>query len=209
MLTPPARLRTPPDAMPTTPVIRFACACLLMLAVAAPSAQEKPTPLRVGDPMPALSGDFLTGRAATLPAAASGKVALVMLGFSYDSRFAVERWGSWFATAAAGRRDVTYFEVPMLGGAARLGRFFIDRGMRKNTPVAKHEQVITVYGNTAAWKARLGVTDATGTHAWLVLIDKAGVVRWMHHGDFNDAAAGGLQDALARLLPAPAPAAAE
>lgn len=168
------------------------CVCAMMLAVAAPSAQEKRAVLRVGDAMPALSGEFLTGRGASLPAAASGKVALVMLGFTYNSRFAVERWGAWFGKAMAARPNVTYFEAPMLGGAARLGRFFIDRGMRKNTPIAKHEQVLTVYGNTGSWKARLGVTDATGTHAWLLLVDTSGTIRWMHHGDFDAAVADDL-----------------
>lgn len=171
-----------------------------MLSVVAPSAQEKATPLRVGDPMPALTGEFLTGRAASLPAAASGKVALVMLGFTYDSRFAVERWGAWFGKTFAGRPGVTYFEAPMLGGAARLGRFFIDRGMRKNTPVSRHENVITVYGNTSTWKARLGVADATEGHAWMILIDQAGVIRWMHHGDYGDAAADELRAAVTALL---------
>lgn len=186
--------------VPGASVRRLACTCFLMLSVAALSAQEKPTRLRIGDQMPPLTGEFLTGRAASLPGAASGKVALVMLGFTYDSRFAVERWGAWFGTAFATRSDVTFFETPMLGGGARLGRFFIDRGMRKNTPVARHENVITVYGNTGTWKARLGVADATEDHAWLVLIDRSGVVRWMHHGDFDEAAAGQLRTAVSALI---------
>ncbi len=157
-------------------------------------------PLRVGDPMPTVSGEFLTGRSASLPAAAAGKVTLVMLGFTYDSRFPVERWGEWFGKSVATRPDVTYFEAPMMGGAARLGRFFIDRGMRKNTPVSKHEQVLTVYGNTGDWKSRLGVTNATEDHAWLLLIDAAGVVRWMHHGDFDPTVAEQLRLAVAELV---------
>ena len=185
--------------MPATLPRRLAVTCLLMLAAGAPSAQEKATLLRVGDQMPVLSGDLLSGRAASLPAAASGRAALVMLGFSYDSRFAVERWGAWFERAVTGRTELTSFEVPMLGGAARLGRFFIDRGMRKNTPRDRQEHVLTVYGNTAAWKARLGVTDATEKHAWLVLIDRGGVIRWMHHGDFDEAAADGLVRAIQGL----------
>jgi hypothetical protein len=48
--------------------------------------------LSPGEPMPALKGEFLTGRQAVLPGAASGRVALLALGFSYDSRFAVEAW---------------------------------------------------------------------------------------------------------------------
>ncbi len=49
-------------------------------------AQE---PLRVGDRLPALKGQFLTGRDAVLPQASSGQVALVSCGGSItaDSRF--------------------------------------------------------------------------------------------------------------------------
>jgi len=48
--------------------------------------------LSPGEPMPALKGEFLTGREALLPGVASGRVALIALGFTYDSRFAVEAW---------------------------------------------------------------------------------------------------------------------
>jgi hypothetical protein len=43
------------------------------------------------------------------------------------------------------RTDVTFFEVPMMSGAATLGRWFINRGMRIGTPTALPDQVITVY----------------------------------------------------------------
>lgn len=46
--------------------------------------------LKVGETLPELKGEFLTGRAAVLPTAASGRVALLLIGFSYDSRFQVE-----------------------------------------------------------------------------------------------------------------------
>ena len=42
--------------------------------------------------MQVLKGEFLTGRPAVLPDVASGRVALLALGFTYDSRFAVEAW---------------------------------------------------------------------------------------------------------------------
>lgn len=48
--------------------------------------------MQVGQPLPPLTGAFLSGRTATLPQAASGRVALLLLGFTYQSRFAVEAW---------------------------------------------------------------------------------------------------------------------
>ena len=92
-------------------------------------------PLRVGDPLPTLKGQLLTGRDAALPQAASGKVTLVAIGFTYQSRVPVEAWADWHRKKFGSRTDVTLFEVPMIGGLATLGRWFIDRGMRSGTPV--------------------------------------------------------------------------
>ena len=55
-----------------------------MATLQAGRAQES---LRVGDPFPELKGRFLTGRDAALPQAASGKVTLVAMGFTYQSRY--------------------------------------------------------------------------------------------------------------------------
>ncbi len=60
------------------------------------SAATHVSELAVGDRLPPLRGEFLTGREAVLPQAASGRVALLMLGFSYDSRFSVEAWARRF-----------------------------------------------------------------------------------------------------------------
>ena len=115
-----------------------------------------------------------------LPDAAKGKVTLAALGFTYASRFAVEEWGAWFKKQFGGRADVAFFEVPMMGRAARLGRFFIDRGMRKNTPKEAHDHVITVYGDTSAWKKRVGFTAARENDAYLMLVGPDGVIRWKY-----------------------------
>ena len=111
----------------------------LVLVAATVQAATTPEPLRVGQALPRLDGEFLTGRQAALPAASSGKVALVMIGFTYQSRFPVEAWGGWFRKATAGNPAVTSFEVPMIGGLAKLGKWFIDSGMRKGTPAELHE----------------------------------------------------------------------
>ena len=131
--------------------------------------------LRAADPLPQLKGQFLTGRDAVLPQAASGHVALVAIGFTYQSRFPVEAWADWYRTAIGSRTDVMFFEVPIIGGLAKLGRWFIDRGMRNGTPPALHERVITVYGGTDDWKRRLSYSPQHGNDAYLVVLDREGV----------------------------------
>ena len=160
------------------------------------AAQES---LRVGDPLPALRGQTLTGRTVMLPPGSSGRLTLVAMGFTYKSRFPVEAWGNWYRARMGSRTDVTFFEVPMIGGLGTLGRWFIDRGMRKGTPVELHDHLITVYGGTGDWKQRLSYSPAHEDDAYLVVLDREGVVRWLHHGGFDTAWSDELKTLLASL----------
>lgn len=160
------------------------------------AAQES---LRVGDRMPELEGETLTGRTTVLPQASAGKVTLVAMGFTYESRRAVEAWVAWYRTTAD-PATTTFFEVPMIGGIATLGRWFIDRGMRSGTPVELHDQVITIYGGTGDWKQRLSYSASHEDDAYLILLDRQGVVRWLHHGVFDRSRAGELKALLSSLV---------
>ena len=171
-----------------------------MATLQAGRAQES---LRVGDPLPELKGRFLTGRDAALPQAASGKVTLVAIGFTYQSRFPVEAWADWYRKTVGSRADVALFEVPMIGGLATLGRWFIDRGMRSGTPVELHERVITVYKGTGDWKKRLAYSPEREDDAYLIVFDRDGIVQWLHHGGFDQARADELRGILTSLADGP------
>ncbi len=175
---------------------------MLLFAVAA-DPQAAARPLAPGDTLPELKGEFLNGKTAILPQAAAGRPALLLLGFTYDSRIAVEVWAARFREQykSAGDR-VTFYEIPMIGGMARMGKWFIDGGMRKGTPKQDWEHVITVYGGVAPWKARAAFQDPKA--AYLVLIDGAGKVAWMHRDSaFDENAFAALRSAVDRLLQSP------
>ena len=169
------------------------------MPMATPRAGPAQESLRVGDRLPVLKGQFLSGREGELPRASSGQVALVAMGFTYKSRFPVEAWGSWYRATIASRTDVTFFEVPMIGGLATLGRWFIDRGMRNGTPVELHDRVITVYKGTGDWKTRLAYSAEREDDAYLIVLDREGIVRWLHHGGFDQARAEDLRGLLTSL----------
>ena len=157
---------------------------LLIMMSSIASAAVPVTRLAVGDMLPPLRGEFLTGRPALLPQAASAKVALLLLGFTYDSRFQVEAWAKAFRHEFEKNPKVTFYEIPMIGGMARMGKWFIDSGMRRGTPKADQEHVITVYGGTDAWKQRVGFSDPKA--AYLILIDGGGRVAWQCSGEFGE-----------------------
>ena len=170
----------------------------LLAGVIAMAAQTVTPPLAPGDTLPPLAGEYLSGRKAVLPAAAHGRVALVALGFTYRSRFAVEAWTERFRRDFGTEGAITFFEVPVIGGAARLARPFIDGGMRRGTPRGLHENVITVYGGGDAWKRRLGFTGADD--AYLLLLDRSGRVAWRHGGPFREEEYAALAAEVRRLL---------
>lgn len=167
---------------------------MTLTASAAASVAE----LAVGGQLPALKGEFLSGRTAVLPLAASGRVALLMLGFSYDSRFQVEAWAKRFRQDFGTKSGVTFFEIPLIGGMARMGKWFIDSGMRRGTPKADYDNVITVYGGTDAWKQRVGFDDPKA--AYLILIDQNGRVVWRSAGSLDEQRYSALSSEVSRLL---------
>jgi hypothetical protein len=175
---------------------------LLIASILLPGtpASTPTAPLTAGTAMPQLKGEFLTSREAVLPDAASGRVALVTMGFTYNSRFQVEAWIGRFRKDYGANPGVTFFEVPMIGGMARLGKWFIDSGMRSGTAKADQENVITVYGGTDTWKARVGLKNADD--ACLLLLDGKGIIRWTHNGPFDEAAYKELTAQLTTLLAA-------
>jgi hypothetical protein len=184
------------------PRILFVCG-VGVLVMAMGVARAGQDALRVGERMPELTGQTLTGRTTSLPQASAGKVTLVLMGFTYKSRVAVEAWADWYRATTDSTGAVTFFEVPMIGGMATLGRWFINRGMRSGTPVELHDQVITVYGGTGDWKQRLAYSTRHEDDAYLIVFDGQGVVRWLHHGGFDQSRADLLKGLLASLAGGP------
>jgi hypothetical protein len=154
--------------------------------------------LMIGQPLPPLKGEFLTGRPATLPQESAGRVSLLLLGFTYDSRFAVGAWASKFREEFETEPRVAFFEIPMIGGLAKLGKWFIDSGMRRGTPKQDHERVITVYAGAGDWKQRVNFRDPKA--AYLILLDARGNVAWRYAGDFDSGVYKALSAEVSRLL---------
>jgi hypothetical protein len=188
-------------------MIRIAACCAIagmavttVLAAGAAAQPGATGRLTLGAALPPLKGEFLTGREARLPDVAKGKAALLLLGFTYKSRFAVEAWSEHFVEAFGTKPDITSFQVPIIGGMARLGRFFIDRGMRNGTPKELHERVVTVYGGVDEWKKRVGFRDQAADAAHLILLDREGKVRWLYNGPFDPQAFDEMRQAATALL---------
>jgi hypothetical protein len=165
------------------------------------SAGQAAGELVAGERFPELRGEYLSGRKAALPGDASGRVALLALGFTYPSRLPVAAWTKRFRGEFDNTAQVTFYQIPILGGTARMGKWFIESGMRRGTPKADRENVITVYADTETWKQRLGVRAEDS--AYLVLLDRRGNVVWRHAGPFEETQYQTLAAQVRKLLSGP------
>lgn len=189
-------MRTPARSTPPRPSrLRHVGVALLLLVTARPSHAAAIKTLAVGDTLPPLIGHYLNGRDAKVPQDSQGKRAFLALGFTYKSRYQVEPWAEHFRKVHGTTPTITSYEVPVMGGMARIARPMIDSGMRRGTPAALHENVITVWQEAGEWKKRMGMRDPDA--AYCALIDGAGVIRWLHAGPFSDEAWDSLERALA------------
>ena len=189
-------MRTPTRTTPPRSSSRaHAWLALLLLAIARPAHAAPVRALAVGDTLPPLIGHYLSGRDAVVPQDSRGKRAFLALGFTYKSRYQVEPWAEHFRKVHGDTPSITSYEVPVMGGMARIARPMIDNGMRRGTPAALHENVITVWQEAGEWKKRMAMRDPDA--AYCALIDGAGVIRWLHAGPFSDEAWATLERALA------------
>jgi hypothetical protein len=140
--------------------------------------------LELGKSMPELKGEFLSGKKAVLPDAGRGKVAMYLVGFSYNSRFAVEAWAERYKKDFGENKQITFYEVPVIGGLGMLGKPFIDRGMRSGTPQKYHENVLTVYGG--AGDLRKAFRAKNDKNAVIVLCDQQGLAQWTWEGMMDE-----------------------
>jgi hypothetical protein len=183
--------------------VPFLLATLIAAGASAALAEAQPQKrLAIGDAFPRLEAEFLTGRKAVLPDAARGKVAFILMGFTYDSRFSVEKWAERFKAEVKPGPDVTWFEIPVIGGMARMASWFINSGMRNGTPKEFHENVITVYGGADRWKTAMGFSAEAEHDGYLAVLDREGRVQWLHHGPPSDQALADLKGVIARLTAA-------
>jgi hypothetical protein len=166
-----------------------------VIALAAGIAMAQIAP---GDVFPELKGEYLSGGIARMPADSKGRAVLLAFGFSLDSLDPIQLWIFRFLQDYDHHPKVVSFDVPMLAGVAKMGKGVIEANIRKVMIPASHRHVIVVASKVGVWKKRLGF--GSPKHAYLVLFDRDGVVRWRHSGMFDESKYAELNQAIRGLI---------
>ncbi len=138
----------------------------------------------IGETMPSISGTTLSGHKVTIPQDTRGKVSCLVMGFAYDARFDVEDWVEALRNRFGQNPDVVLYEVPVISRWFRLMAPMIDEGMRRGTPTAMHDRIVTVYANPGPLREALGASPISDT--WVYLLDRDGRVVFQYGGPFDE-----------------------
>jgi hypothetical protein len=148
--------------------------CVLLILLAASAL------LVAAERFPSVEGETLAGQKISLPQAAAGQPAVVVIGFTQSSRNQTKAW------ADRVRSQLPTYSVAVLEDAPRLVRGMAVHGMKSGVPEDQRDHFVVIYQNEKELKQAAGF-DAPND-AYVLLLDKNGVVRWHFHGPVTDTA---------------------
>jgi hypothetical protein len=135
----------------------------------------------IGKRLPEIKGTTLSGRPLALPRDLKGEAGLLLIGFTRDSQYPIEAWERALKAAGPPLANVSVYVLPMIGnGIASLVGPMIDGGMRRGTPKAAQDHVMSVYMPLDPIKQGLGVTDQK---ACIVVVDSQGAIAGQWFGE--------------------------
>jgi hypothetical protein len=140
----------------------------------------------------------LEGRRYELPDELPEGPRIVLLPFQRWHQILVNGWLSRLDRLAASHPGTTVWEVPALSRMYTPARPYIDGGMRAGIPdPGTRRHTLTTYTDLRALALALDLPDFET--AYVLLLDAAGEIAWMGHGEYDDEQFGAIAAALERL----------
>jgi hypothetical protein len=162
---------------------------LLTAAAAAPIMWVK---------LPRLEATALDGSRLVLPDSTAANITLVGFGYQRQSQDDINSWLEPFRREYMPAEGFRACEVPMMGpNVPGLLRGIINGAMRRATPTERWRWVAPFYGDIDDYSMRLGATDRSRVHVFL--LDGSGVVRWQSSGRADSTGLASLRLEVAKL----------
>ena len=143
---------------------------------------------------PKLTARNLEKQVFSLPGDFAGERNLLLIAFQREQQKNVDTWLSQMHRFEQ-TPGFAYYELPTLSRLNPIARWFINSGMRRGIPDAKaRARTLTLYVDKEAFRKALNLPYEDRIYA--VLVDRSGRVHWRAEGDFDEAKAASLQEAL-------------
>jgi hypothetical protein len=166
----------------------------VLAALVCAIAQAPQTP----QPMPKVEGDSFTGQHVVLPAAAKGKVAVLVFGFTKASKGPTSIWAQKTLAEFGSNAGFELYQLPVLEDVPRLIRGMVISGIKKGVPQKTHDHFVPIVQGEAELKKFVNYKEPDD--AYLVILDATGQVVQQLHGMFSDAAFAQLRAEVQSLL---------
>jgi len=167
---------------------------LILVSVSALAAEAGR--LNIGETMPAVAGETLSGQKLELPAADTGRTRVLVFSFAKAASADSKQWNERFDKDLGPAGPIARYRLIFLESVPRLFRGMAVSGIRSGLPHAVSDKTLLVYKDEDAWKTRLAVSN--DKHSYVVVLGPDGRVRWLSTGAFNQTGYAELQKALGR-----------
>ena len=134
--------------------------------------------------LPRLQEENLAGQQVVLPDAASGKVAVLVFGFTRASQTTTGAWMKRIQSDLGKSAGFALYQLPVIEEAPKLIRGMIISGMKKGVAEDERSNFIPVVHNEAELKKLVGYKESDD--AYVVVLDRSGKVAFQTHGATPD-----------------------
>ncbi len=148
--------------------------------------------------LPQIEGDSLAGHHVVLPRAASGKIAVLVLGFSKASKTTTSAWGQKIETDFAATPELVLYQLPVLEDVPGVIRGMVISSIKKSVPENRRGYFIPVLNGESDLKKLVNYNQPDD--AYLVLLDRSGQIVYQMHGPLSDLGYAELRGHIANLL---------
>jgi hypothetical protein len=151
--------------------------------------------------MPRIEGESLGGHHVALPDAASGKIAVLIFGFTKASKVPTGDWAKKVSSDFNNQAAFALYQLPVLEDVPRLIRGMVISGIRKGVPEETRNHFVPIVSGEAELKKLVSYKEPDD--AYLILVNRMGKIVEQTHGPFNETAYGELRAKLDLLLSGP------
>jgi hypothetical protein len=148
--------------------------------------------------LPRLQEESLAGQQVVLPEAASGKIVVLVLGFSHASSTPSGAWAKRIRSDFGKAPGFEVYQLAVLEGAPRMLRGMIISGIKKGVPDSERPTFIPVLHNAEQLQKLVGYKAEDD--AYIVVLDHSGNLVYQTHGASVDSGYSELRAKVQSLL---------
>jgi len=135
--------------------------------------------------LPTIEGESLAGKDVVLPNASAGKVAVLIFGFSKASKNPSSAWAAKLYDDLGTQSGFELYQMPVLEDVPRLIRGMVISGIKKGVAENRRDHFVPIVHGEDLLKQLVNYREPDD--AYLVLIDRSGMIVRQEHGQFDSA----------------------